>query len=267
MIIKQAIDIYVNISYYEFMKHLTPVQQVEVFHLLFLDQLGRRIHKHLYAVKGGCNLRFFLKSIRYSQDLDLDIHMIRKETVMNNVSKIITSHPFKLLLEHAGIEIDAVTMPKQTDMTQRWKLALKCKGNSLPLYTKIEFSRRGMDEGVIFGAVDSVIIHQYQIAPIFVSHYTAETAFSQKVLALGGRSETQARDVFDLYHLLNCGVKGHALTPEIISKAVSAAFTLSYEMFKSQVITYLPPEHQNLYSDASLWDKMVLIVVEGIQCD
>lgn len=35
---------------------------VELFHLLFLDVFGRKVDKRFYAVKGGCNLRFFLKA-------------------------------------------------------------------------------------------------------------------------------------------------------------------------------------------------------------
>ena len=41
-------------------------QAIEIFHLLFMAQLGRRVDKSLFALKGGCNLRFFLRSIRHS---------------------------------------------------------------------------------------------------------------------------------------------------------------------------------------------------------
>jgi hypothetical protein len=49
------------------------VQIVEQFHLLFLAQLGRRLDKTLYVVKGGCNLRFFHRSVRLSEDVDSDV--------------------------------------------------------------------------------------------------------------------------------------------------------------------------------------------------
>ena len=32
---------------------------------------GAHVDKSLFALKGGCNLRFFLKSIRYSENIDL----------------------------------------------------------------------------------------------------------------------------------------------------------------------------------------------------
>jgi hypothetical protein len=38
------------------MKSYKPKQYVELFHLLFLNQLGRKIDKKLFSVKGGCNV-------------------------------------------------------------------------------------------------------------------------------------------------------------------------------------------------------------------
>ena len=54
------------------MKIYSPKATVELIHLVLLDLLGRKVDKKQYALKGGCNLRFFFKSIRYSDDMDLD---------------------------------------------------------------------------------------------------------------------------------------------------------------------------------------------------
>jgi predicted nucleotidyltransferase component of viral defense system len=51
----------------------TIQSNIELFHLLFLRQIEGKLDKKLYALKGGCNLRFFFKSIRYSEDIDFDI--------------------------------------------------------------------------------------------------------------------------------------------------------------------------------------------------
>lgn len=59
------------------MTYYDPRVAVEQFHLLFLEQLGKVVDKQLTALKGGCNLRFFLKSIRYSEDMDIDIQKKR----------------------------------------------------------------------------------------------------------------------------------------------------------------------------------------------
>lgn len=242
------------------MKHTSHTHYIEQFHLLFLDQLGRKIDKQLYVLKGGCNLRFFLKSIRYSQDIDLDIQIIRKETLSNQVEKILSSHPYQIALKQLGIEIGTISSPKQTETTQRWKLTLIGKETPFPIHTKIEFSRREFKKQILFGPVDSRIIQQYQIPPVLVNHYDANTAFEQKVAALVGRSQTQARDIFDLYHLLNIGTLAGSYTPETRAKAQSAAYSVTYKDFLSQVVSYLPAEYQSQYSDPKLWDSMVLSV-------
>ena len=46
------------------MHTLQQIGYIERFHLLFLAQLGQKLDKRFYALKGGCNLRFFFKSIR-----------------------------------------------------------------------------------------------------------------------------------------------------------------------------------------------------------
>src|SRR4051812_31040708 len=112
-------------------------QAVELFHLLFLQQLGARVDKHLYAVKGGSNLRFFFRSIRYSEDLDLDVHTTAKETLRKNVNQIFKSSGLNRILRTHGLEIAFLSQPKQTATTQRWKIHLRSTdtGNELP--TKI----------------------------------------------------------------------------------------------------------------------------------
>jgi predicted nucleotidyltransferase component of viral defense system len=63
---------------------LGDIEAVEQFHLLFLAHFGARVDKKLYCLKGGCNLRFFWKSIRYSEDIDFDVHTIAMVTLQKN---------------------------------------------------------------------------------------------------------------------------------------------------------------------------------------
>ena len=181
----------------------TAIQNVELFHLLFLDQLGRKLDKRNYVLKGGCNLRFYLRSVRYSEDIDLDVLSVPKDKLQLVVEGILISKPFGQILEVRNMGIGRWSAPKQTETTQRWKLTLDAAGSNVPLHTKIEFSRRGGCEGSVFEAVDPQLIADYQLSPIMASHYGAHTAFEQKVDALITRSTTQARDIFDLNLLLN----------------------------------------------------------------
>ncbi len=250
------------------MDDVSLVRSIEQFHLLFLVQLGRRVDKRRLVVKGGCNLRFFHRSIRYSEDMDLDVGQIETQVLRDKVREVIASRPFAQILEARGIRIDHVTEHKQTDTTQRWKLGLRVKNTSLPLPTKIEFSRRGLDDGVAFGSVDAKLAREYQLPPLMLSHYDAATAFHQKIGALAGRPQPQARDVFDLHHLLATGAAVRAvdaLDQPVAKRASANALSVDFGMFKSQVLAYLPPDEQVHYDSSAVWDSIVLEVVEALK--
>src|SRR5260370_1997974 len=171
---------------------------VEKFHLLFLTQLGTRVDKKLYALKGGCNLRLFFKSIRYSEDIDFDVHTISRQTLKKNVNQMFDSSGCRQILRSAKMEIARLSEPKQTDTTQRWKIHLQIEGPAPKLPTRIEFSRRRFDTGVLFEPVDPEIVRIHDLRPVLASHYGLEAALAQKIEALTSRAQTQARDVFDL---------------------------------------------------------------------
>ena len=243
-----------------------PIAIVEQFHLLFLDQLGRKLDKRHYALKGGCNLRFYLKSIRYSEDMDLDIQKTPVDVLKDRVDQILKGPSLNRILQARGLAIEYCSAPKQTETTQRWKLALAVKGMESPLHTKIEFSRRGMSDPVDFGPVDSLLMREYQLTPILASHYPADAAFRQKINALIHRSETQARDVFDLDLLMRSGVSTRGMNlPARWSEAQQNALSVTYPIFKSQVLSFLAPEYQAQYAAPEVWDDIVLRVVEALK--
>ncbi len=243
-------------------------QAVERFHLVFLAELGRQLDKQLYAVKGGCNLRFFFKSPRYSEDLDIDVQTIEKSTLTNKVSRLLGSRSFRLALATHGLTVGQITTPKQTDTTQRWKIALDVSAPAASLRTKIEFSRRGVDQGTSFDPVDSMLIGRYSLAPVFLSHYTSTTAFVQKARALARRVETQARDVFDLDLLLRAG----QWPPDVSESgrgdfegAVANAMTVSFDDYLGQVRAFLPEDEPNVPASSAEWDQLVLRVVTALE--
>jgi hypothetical protein len=241
---------------------------VEQFHLLFLAQLARRVKPALFVLKGGCNLRFFHGSIRYSEDMDLDLGEIGAGAFRDRVRETLASRPFAQILEARGIAVERVSEPKQTDTTQRWKLGLRVQGAGAPLPTKIECSRRGLDDGVALGSVDPIVARAYRLPPFMVSHYDVAAALRQKVGALASRRETQARDVFDVHHLL---ARGAALPGrpdgdrELAERACANAMAVDFGTFKSQVLSYLEPEAQEQYDSPSVWDAIVLEVVDALR--
>jgi hypothetical protein len=243
-----------------------PIAYIEQFHLLFLDHLGRKLDKGRYALKGGCNLRFYCRSIRYSEDIDLDVQATPVDALRERVEQILTGSSLAQILQARGLTISHCSAPKQTETTQRWKLTLSAKGADLPLHTKIEFSRRGMSEPVAFEPVDRVLMREYQLTPILASHYPPEAAYRQKIDALIHRTQTQARDIFDLDHLLRSGVSVQGMaSPPRWREAQQNALAVSYDVFKSQVLSFLAPDYQAQYADPRIWDDMVLRVVEALK--
>jgi hypothetical protein len=194
-------------------------QAVEIFHLQFLRVFGTRVDKNLYALKGGGNLRFFYRSIRFSEDIDLDL---------------------------AGISV----------------------GENVEAHTKIDFSRRGLDEGTAYGPIDAEFIQRYRIFPVLVRHYTPEAGFKQKINALASRKNTQARDVFDLKLLMDAGA-GKEPLPEgfrkLLPQAIECAMGVGYDAFISQVFSYLEPEHQEHYRERAVWEVLQSQVVEALE--
>jgi hypothetical protein len=199
--------------------------------------------------------------------MDLDVGDLDTLLLRDRVREVLGSRPFRQILQARGTEIEHVTEHKQTDTTQRWKLGLRAQGTAVPLPTKIEFSRRGLEEGVAFGSVDPGVARAYQLPPLMLSHYDAAAALRQKIGALAGRRETQARDVFDLHHLLAVGTDAAglaALEERVVTRASANALSVDFGMFKSQVLAYLPPEDQDRFDSPSVWDSMVLEVVEAL---
>lgn len=250
------------------MDSASPVHLVEQFHLLFLAQLGRRVSPALFVLKGGCNLRFFHRSVRYSEDMGLDLGEIGAHTFRDKVREVLGSRPFAQVLETRGIGVERVSEPKPTDTTQRWKLGLRAAGAAAPLPTRIECSRRGLEDGVALGSVDPAIARAYRLPPFLVSHYDDATALRQKVGALAGRRETQARDVFDLHLLIAGGARLRGRpgpTANTVEQACANALAVDFGTFTSQVLAYLEPEARPQYDSPSAWDAIVLQVVDALR--
>jgi predicted nucleotidyltransferase component of viral defense system len=245
----------------------TDRRAIELFHLIFVIHLGRRVDKALFAIKGGCNLRFYFHSVRYSEDIDFDIRTMAKTTLEGNVNTILKSTAIAQHLSLRQMEIDHVTAAKQTDTTQRWKVGLKlASGPVVP--TKIEFSRRtGLAEGHVLEAVSPELVLTHGLPPVLAQHYSRDAAFSQKIIALSRRTEPQARDIFDLKVLSDAGAGAAALTDEAlgeIPRAIENAMSLGFDAFSGQVRAFLADEYADFYGSRGAWEKIQNDVVTAL---
>ena len=243
-------------------------QAIEIFHLLFLRHFGARVGKALFALKGGCNLRFFMKSIRYSEDMDLDIRTMAVGTLQNNVNRVLAEPAYIRGLRAQDIEMVRTAQPKQTQTTQRWKLTLRNVESGAEVPTKIEFSRRELDDEKAVESVDAGIIQTYRLYPVIVQHYTVHAAFAQKVSALALREQVESRDVFDLKLLMDAGGAERPLpetTAANLPAAIDNAMAVDYDAFAGQVLAYLEPEYQDHYGTKQAWSKLQVQVVNGLE--
>ncbi len=245
-------------------------QAVELFHLVFLRALvAKNEDRGLVSLKGGCNLRFYFASVRYSEDIDLDVVVISKTTLKNKVDRLLQSPMVLAPLAAKGIAVVETSAPKQTETTQRWKAGLRVAGLSVPIRTKIEFSRRGAIEGAAYEGLERAALRLHGLPPFLATHYTAGAAITQKIHALAGRAEPQARDVFDLNLLLAredaAGLALSDVERGWVPEAIERAMSVSFDDYVSKVVAYLEPEQADLFAGRGAWDAMQEGVVARLE--
>lgn len=247
---------------------LTPLEQREIFHLAFMREFVRRVKPGTYAVKGGCALRFFYRSIRYSEDMDIDIVGIEVHKLKTAVMGLFASPSLALALNSYGIERIVppdIKFAKQTETVQRFKVHLiTCSG--LNLFTKIEFSRRGFAGDIAASPVSDRVMSAYRQPPLVLSHYSAQSAVRQKVIAMASRAAPQARDAFDLY-TLSSQIDGDSLRGSLkisrakLESAEQALFSISYENYRDTVCSYLSDLDARSHARPKVWEEIQLAVL------
>lgn len=240
------------------MTTLDPLHIREVFHLCFLQAFLRHFDSKFVTLKGGVNLRLFFKSPRYSEDMDLDVVIASVPTLQKNVLHALKAISFPMKA-HGVVEIIPQPMEraKQTETTQRFKIRLHTR-DGLDLLTKIEFSRRGQKGMTQFEHIDETLIRVYRMAPLILQHYSAASAYEQKVAALAGRTVTQARDLFDLHLLIPHLPENFILSlpPTTVEEAAQRAEEISFERYRESVVAYLTRDDQSTYNVKEVWEAM-----------
>ena len=224
--------------------------------------------RSLYVVKGGVNLRAWFGSLRYSEGLDLDVLRGEVFELRDKVDAALRTPAFQSLLRAQHLAVAGSTKPKQTGTTQRWKFQLTATGHARPLHTKVEFSRRRAEDEYSLEPVLAEVVRPYGIPAPTANHYTVAAATRQKIGALAGRRETQARDIWDLDHLFRtCGADPSPLAASSVrtlDTALERVMEMPYEAFKAQVVSFLAPDHQDLYGTREAWQRIQDLVVERL---
>ncbi|MBI4064230.1 MAG: nucleotidyl transferase AbiEii/AbiGii toxin family protein [Elusimicrobia bacterium] len=233
----------------------------EYFHLNLLRHLSLRLSGRAYGVKGGICLRFFHRSSRLSEDMDLDIlSQVRKETLANAVDLVLSSKPLLASLALQDIVRIEFRRPKQTETTQRWKVELHLSNKST-LQTKVEFSRRSQKIACAAGIPSAELLNQYKMTPFAAQFYDADSMAAQKIKAMASENRNAARDLFDLHHLFFfLSVKPADAARRVSSKEVEQAAEktarFTYRDFKEQVLNCLTDDLKTLYKNAQAFEKL-----------
>ena len=247
---------------------------VELLHFVFLERLLRISDAKLYVLKGGVNLRFHFGSPRYSEDMDLDVNpIVAVSTLKKNGYKILHDAALlRVLKTHgiAGLEVNAIEKAKHTETTQRFRLRLETSaGQHIP--TKIEFSRRGLQDGAVTESIPHEVARRIGRNAFFCGHYDAHTAMKQKIHALAGRTQTQARDLFDLYWLDSHAdfLKAvNAFREESndasIELAASNLAAITFEQFQGQVVEFLHDEYRTEFDDKTRFNALHAHILDGL---
>jgi len=241
----------------------SQLQLREIFHLEFLRYLAADMPPRFWALKGGVNLRLFFKSVRYSEDMDIDVEGLPVASLQKRVLRILNSPSFRENLRTYGIT--GVTPPdmaaaKQTAVTQRFKVHILTEGGG-DYFTKVEFSRRGFSGEPAAESIPAAVLRPYAMAPLIVRHYPAGLAAAQKIGAVLSRSVLQARDIFDLYLLSSQVRPGQIKLPlpeGEMSRVKESVLEPGFELFRDAVAAYLAPGDRKMYLAPEAWDEVKL---------
>ena len=170
--------------------------------------------------------------------MDIDVAGLAVHVLQESVMKALESSGLMDTLRTFGVEdlrLPDLAHAKQTETVQRFKIGLLTSAGQ-EFATKIEFSRRGLDQGIRSEAISSEVLAVYRMPPVIVSHYVARSAARQKIRALFLRAQPQARDVFDLYLLssqpdvLGADLAG-GFAPQEIREGRERIYSLDYEIY------------------------------------
>ncbi len=244
----------------------------ECFHLAFLTALGEVADREQYILKGGANLRFFHGSVRFSEDVDLDVPDIAAHLFTEKVERAFNGALLRRLLALLGVEMVHLNPKDRTATKERWGVGLR-HGTLDQAATRVEISYRESaypsDASEVARVNEDVTKHCGAVlnSPL-VRHYLPKAAVGQKVVALGDRRNTQPRDVFDL-DLLFRRYPG-AVAPGDIARsdlevAIARTFEISYDEYASKVVTFIEPDLAPVYAPMDAWGEMQSRVVECLE--
>ncbi|MDP9281328.1 MAG: nucleotidyl transferase AbiEii/AbiGii toxin family protein [Chloroflexota bacterium] len=241
---------------------------IELFHLAYCQVAAARLPLDEFAMKGGGNLRFFLRSARRSADLELDYLGRKFARFGERMDEVLMSRQLSELLRLRDIELRFEGhRAKDTETVKRWKFQLARPGMETAS-SKIEFSNRASTAVPVLEQMDTELARRLGGVAARIKHYLPPDAIEQKIRALAERSATEPRDVFDLDHLFRQYPEALAQSRPDSKRTLAAkdrAIDIPYDDYERLVVEYLEEDFVELYGTEQAWTDMVLRVVERLE--
>jgi predicted nucleotidyltransferase component of viral defense system len=252
----------------------SPLALREGFHVVLLRALAERLQGRDWVLKGGTNLRLYFGSIRFSEDIDLDVGKDVAGAMQRAIPATLADGDVQRRLQALGIlqaSLIGGRSRKSTDTTLRYKIELVGRGDIRPP-TKIDVSYRDRcagDEHAVSPANDSAVREYLRPddPPLLLPSYTRAAAIRQKINALASRTDVQARDVFDLFVLgdgtlrgIDTGFLRRWLDDATLRNARGRALEISHAEYSDTVLAYLDPAQREQLQDEDTWIVRQLFV-------
>ncbi len=159
---------------------------------LFLSVLYQIPNSNWVIFKGGTALHLIYNAPRFSEDLDFTVNL-SEESFLKLIKTV-----FKEVSAFGGISFKE----RETFAGKRFLLTANLPILKFPIFINLDFSFR--EKSVLFEK--TTIKTEYPILyKSYVYHYSKEEIFAEKIRAVLTREK--GRDIYDLWYLLNIGVK------------------------------------------------------------
>lgn len=176
--------------------------RTEFFNLILATRLRDELPGSL-ALKGGGLMRLVFGGGRFSKDLDFQCSNPDAGRIERGIRRAVKRT--ERYVDY--VERCELTKKKGSEAALTMKVKAICTDGGV-LYSKVEISARTYprDSGPCEGKLHPRIESLYRVTQNRVDHIEPTMAFGEKVLALADPKRVAARDVLDVYLLLQSGI-------------------------------------------------------------
>lgn len=165
----------------------------EYLQLLFLNYFYRHKKSTKIYFKGGTAIHLLFNSARFSEDLDFSTRYNKQQ-----IKKIVKEVEKELETELSEVKISTLYQGKKSI---RLRLKYQSSYFKYPFVIRLDFTEEEKPKK----GISSPLVTRFPIFFPVIPHFSAEEILAEKIRALLTRGK--GRDVFDLWFLLEKGVK------------------------------------------------------------